>query len=584
MLESIKEWGDFAKSQVSEESSSELKSKNVTHALTILIQLDENNASYKEIRHEEIDPSKRKRYLYRKKTSRGPNYTPAAIITEPEKTFKNKILNWYKEKINSSDSFKKIYNVLKENEEQIINNIKEKIKYIKKKKNENILLTLKFLENGAEKYLGDYDEYKKILNESIKERQEKVSSWGISKRYGKCFLCGRESDVYGFAVSGIFPGFATVDKPGFAPNLDREAYVNYMPICSSCADSLRIGKEFIEEYLAFSFKDIGIKYLVIPYVLNEDIRNEIFNKLINKKYKGEQYTEGLLSEEDYLSDMAKEYNDIFTLSFLFYLEQQSRWIIKSFIEDVAPSWLRKIYDAQNEIKNNIFSEDTMKKIFGKKYEGSLFHGSNWYIRFMEDLCNKNKDELVFFISSILWKKRISNAYLHSIFMQKLRQDFYEDDRRLRENTLKSFAILRFLEKIFIEDNYILNSDYSMSNEDLGFEKFFKEHNITDSWKKATFAVGVLVRYVLNIQKEKRSSEPFKSKLRGLMIDDEYLKKLFKESINKIFEYDCEYKTLQEIVGKYLTESEGKFPNDIDEISYYFTLGLTLGNTFIYKKI
>ncbi len=68
-----------------------------------------------------------------------------------------------------------------------------------------------------------------------------------------------------------------------------------------------------------------------------------------------------------------------------------------------------------------------------------------------------------------------------------------------------------------------------------FEHFFN----TDA-KKAIFLEGALVQYLLNIQKFQRGSTPFRTKLRGLNLDERYVKRIFPETINKLEEYDANY--------------------------------------------
>jgi CRISPR-associated protein Csh1 len=578
MLETIKEWGDFYGREIAGEVSSELK--NVKHVLTITIKFDGDKVSYKEIDYEEFDPRKSGRYLYARKSSQGVNYTPSALLTEPKKTFMNRILGWYKK---YKGKFGNIYKILEENKDLIINDINNLISKYKKeiKKGENILLTMKFLDNGKEKYLEDYNIYREILEKSKRERFGKVSSWGESKDHGKCFICGKEREVFGFTVSNVFP-FATIDKPGFAPGLDREAYVKYMPVCEDCGWSLENGKKFFKQYLEFPFKE-KTRYWVIPSVLNEEVRIKIFE--ITKDIKGKEYKDGLIAAEDFTREYVENIKGGFSLSFLFITEQQARWIIESFVEDVFPSWIYEIYIAQKNVKDDdIFSEDIMKSIFYKNFEGTLFsryaHGkNNWFLEFMGDFCEK--EDLINFISSILRKKQINK--IHYYFMQKLRDISNKwNDNELKEATLKSFAVLCFLEKLYkVKEPSYEYSEAHMSYDE--FEDFFKKYNFNEPWKKAAFAAGVLVRYVLNVQKELRGDTPFTAKLRGLMFDEKRLKKIVRDAENKLLEYDKRRTILEEAVGKYLAEAEGKFNADIDEISYYFTLGLTLGNIFIYKK-
>jgi CRISPR-associated protein Csh1 len=604
LLESIKEWGEFIQDKGIISVDDILLSLNelekADYVLTIVLQVENNKLAYKRIDIEEYQSIKNGKYLYRKKTSQGPNFTPTAFITDVKKTFKNRILNWYEKYKDENEHFRKVYSILNNSHDNIVNELTEKYDSLKKSKKKlgRTLITMKFIEDSEEKYIGDYAIYKELLKESVLDRYCHIDSFGVSKGVGKCFLCGSEGEVCGFTISNLFH-FATLDKPGFCPQLNREDYWKYMPICKNCALVLETGKRFIEDRLHFSFNSVNLsilRYYVIPNVLKSETRNKIFD-LIQNYYK-KRYEEGLISEEDYISSEARKYNDIFTLSFIFYSEQQARQIVESFVEGVYPSWLRKISDARESTEQmDVFSEKYMKTIFYKDYTGSFFSKldkgakNNWYVLFLKDFCTHNKStdrrEFIMFISSILRKKKISNPYFY--FMRRLREYFFENDCVFREEVLKSFALLQFFIKTYIvEVQQTNNSVFTMSKDDLGFEEFFKSHNINESWKKAAFAVGVLTQYALETQRRERGSErgkePFRSKLRGLMIDERRLKKLYTEAVNKISEYGRTYHKLEEIVSKYLTEAEGKINASVDEISYYFTLGLALGNKFIYSDV
>lgn len=603
MLESIKEWGEFAikKNIISDDdillSLGDLK--KVNYVLAIVLQIDSNKLTYKRIDEEEYQSIKNSKYLYRRKASQGVNFTPTAFVTKDVKdTFKNRILKWYEKNKDKNEHFKSAYTILKSNQDKISDELNKKYSLLKENKKNlgGVLITMKFIEDSKEKYIGDYDVYRSFFKESIAERYGHISSLGTSAGIGECFLCGTKGEVYGFAVSNIFP-FATLDKPGFCPQLSSENYWKYMPICNNCALMLETGKRFIESYLDFSFKSINLsslRYYVIPNILKNETRDDIWSTI--QQYNNREYDEGLVIDEDYISDNAKNYNDIFTLSFIFYSKKQARQIVESFVEGIYPSRLKEIYDAQDNIKKmNVFSEEYMTAIFYKSFTGSFFSNlklekkSNWYVLFLKDFCTYNKhtnrSEFVTLISSILWKKKISNPYFY--FMRRIREYFFENDFTFREEALKSFALLQFFIKTYIVEAKQMNSGaFIVSKDDLGFEEFFDSHNIYEPWKKAAFAVGVLIQYVLEIQRKEREiergKEPFRSKLRGLMIDERNLKKLYTEAINKISEYGRTNHKLEEIVSKYLVEAEGKINAPVDEISYYFTLGLALGNKFIYS--
>ena len=125
----------------------------------------------------------------------------------------------------------------------------------------------------------------------------------------------------------------------------------------------------------------------------------------------------------------------------------------------------------------------------------------------------------------------------------------------------------------------------MNEIDSRYENFFTENTIfDDNAKKALFLEGVLAGKLLNIQRiEGYGKPPFRSRLNGLKIDERVSKRLLPEIINKLEEYDKNYyKKMEESIGIYFANSNfAKY--SVDEMSFYFTLGLTLSNKFDKKE-
>jgi len=111
------------------------------------------------------------------------------------------------------------------------------------------------------------------------------------------------------------------------------------------------------------------------------------------------------------------------------------------------------------------------------------------------------------------------------------------------------------------------------------KKYESAFDIPD--KKATFLLGVLTKFLLDVQfATRKSTPPFRSKLYGLRLDESKLKRLFPEIVEKLEEYDVSYPQLQEYVSKTLIEAESiGWRLSKDEISYYFALGLNFGGAF-----
>ena len=120
------------------------------------------------------------------------------------------------------------------------------------------------------------------------------------------------------------------------------------------------------------------------------------------------------------------------------------------------------------------------------------------------------------------------------------------------------------------------------------ERFFREHAFTGAAKKAAFSVGMLVDYLLWVQRNERGikdfgKEPFWSNLYGLVLDEKKVKRLYPKAIGKLRQYRKGYPALEEVASKYLAEAEQNWDISNDEASYYFALGMTLRRLFSKDK-
>ncbi|MFN3699840.1 MAG: TM1802 family CRISPR-associated protein, partial [Dictyoglomus sp.] len=101
MLEAIKEIGDI------------LIKRNLLDSVEVLLEDPNPKGTYKNvfcltfeekegkfiytgIEKENYDSSKKTKYLFRGGPKNGPNFTPSTKVTEIDKTFEIKVLNWFK--------------------------------------------------------------------------------------------------------------------------------------------------------------------------------------------------------------------------------------------------------------------------------------------------------------------------------------------------------------------------------------------------------------------------------------------------------------------------------------------------------
>ena len=628
MLDAIKELGDYVKKR---EGLGDIETfvdkakldKNTKHVLCIVFQHTERGFSYKGVIQEEYDPRKASLYLYRGGSSRGIDTLPSALITDKvEKTFRNKIARWFKDK--DEALFRMIAEELEKNRDKIERKLIERYKGIPKEERRNVLITLKLEENGNKKYIGEIDVFKNILVQDTVRSYYFLDSIGESRGEGICYLCGNSGEIYGFVLpslrsSGFGLSFSTADKRGFSPNFIQENHWKEIPICEYCARTLETGKRFLDDNLSFpkkGFNFFGCEYYVIPKIVFGELFDEFYD--IVTYYKDKEYVDGLLSEEDYLEEIVKEKEDVVRLIFLFYTQKGGgKYIdIVRCVEDVLPSWIKELYDCQDSVKKmDIFREENMQKMVSKGWVGNFVDGlrligkdedrkglskNNWFVKFTRDFFPSSKTEgthdkyFMDVVSSILSRKPIDKDFMISAFVNRIRSAFKaRKGRDLKILCLKAFMLYSFLAKVDLLRGERMEEGKALEkiegeNFDSKVERFFREHGFTGSAKKAAFSVGMLVDYLLWVQRDERGikdfgKEPFWSNLYGLILDEKKIKGLFPKAISKLRQYGKGKPTLEAVVSKYLAEAEQSWDISNDEASYYFALGMTLGRLFSKDK-
>ncbi|RLB03396.1 MAG: hypothetical protein DRG59_11775 [Deltaproteobacteria bacterium] len=614
MLDAIKELGEYVKEK---ENLSDVetfiniaKLKNTKKVLCIVLECSKSRVLFKKVHTEDFDLYKLKLYLYREGSSRGTDTLPSSLITTIEKTFENKIISWFQKYADIDSFIQLINNELYEQREKIKNELLEFYNAIPKEEKRNVLLTIKFLDNEKEKYLGDFDIFKEILLQNSLKKYYFLESIGESKGKGTCCICGKKDEVYGYVPTSFGFSFSTADKKGFSPVFLQKHQWKEMPICKDCAIYLEVGKKFLDRNLSFNF--FGYKYYVIPKFIFKNLFGELYEEI--ELYKGKEYHEGLMSDEDYLEEIIKEKEDILRIIFLFYKQKGGgKYIdIVNYTEDILPSWIKELDVVQRNIRKiNLFQEENVRSILGENWVNDFIRGlinkerglgiNNWPMKFIRDFFPYSKTEGIYdkyfmdIVGSILSNSPIDKNFLISAFMKRIRNAYKKkNDYTIKILTLKSLMLYLFFKNLNLLRGEKMSEEkisekYEIVNIEDKIEKFFKERKdiFEVATKKAIFLVGVLVNYLLYIQRKERNvnfgEEPFRSKLHGLILDEKRIKKLFSQAVNKLGEYKKTYPSLEGLVGKYLTISGENWRLSKDEISYYFTLGLVLGNMFKTRK-
>ncbi|MDI6861481.1 MAG: TIGR02556 family CRISPR-associated protein [Caldisericia bacterium] len=617
MIDALKEIGEHI-SKKDNKSEIEIfldkaKLSKTKKILCILLQKTEDGKYfYKKVISEPYSVDKP--ILYRGGSGRGKDILPSSLITEKvNKTFENKIIKWFNDQKESE--VKEIREILENNKGKIIEALIKEYENFHKDERKNVLLTIKIEENGKEKHLGEIEIFRKILVEDASKKYYFLKSIGESKGKGICFLCKEHKDLYGFVLPAFGFSFATSDKPGFTPSFVQTDHWKYIPICKDCAKFLEIGKRFLDLYLNFPKKEennfFGCNYYVLPKFMYGELFDEFYKYI--EFFKDKEYEEGLLSKEDWLEKTLEEKKDDLRLIFIFYSKKGGgKYIdIVQYVEDVLPSWIKKIDRIQENIrKKDIFQEENIKKILGKDWHGDFVKGrtkkdkglgiNNWFIVFTRNFFPFSRTHGIYekyfreITRSILSNRRINKDFLISAFVREIRNAIKDNDfYNMKVLCLKSFMLYLFFRelKLLIDENIeerLEKEVIKMGEEKFEerIENFFKEYQF-DTPSKAAFSVGMLVGYLLGVQRKERKTkfgeEPFWDKLHGLMMDERRIKNIFTEAINKLRQYKVGFEELEEIAAKFLVKAGNKWNIPKDEISYYFALGITLNEMFIFES-
>ncbi|MFY1112937.1 MAG: TIGR02556 family CRISPR-associated protein [Methanosarcinaceae archaeon] len=609
MIEAMKEIGEYVIEKENKNINDivgiivENPASNETykHVFCVNITKNKNDLEFKGIEHQEYSKEKISKYLYKRGSSKGSDITPTTRVTEINKTFENKIKGWFSKSLLSEAKvilddeefkfLKSLEKCIKDNKERMLAELEDKIKSIDAK--ENSILTLIFEEDGQGKYIGEYQVFEKILKHNGSSKF--YTKYGITSKDNEkiCCVCKAKKEVYGFVTPYEF---YTVDKQGFVSGgFDQSKAWKNNPVCLECALKITAGKEYLETYMSFGF--YGFNYLLIPKLLNKDEKEDIletFEQFKNKKFKLDRdYRRFLQLKENDILDILSEQDNYLNLNFQFYEKSNSAYRILLYIEDILPSRLRELFEAKETVDNreifkNYFTSETETKSI-------IFTLGNirWFFPNTLDDPDLNKYFLEI-TNCIFTGKTIDYTFLLKYVMRRIRKDF-RNDNSIRYSLFLGFQMLDYLSQLNLLGNY--KGDKNMDSKDLsdllngietketnGYEEkaniIFSEFEnfFNDNAKKAVFLEGVLAQYLLNIQKYQRGNAPFKTKLRGLTLDERYVKKLLPEIQNKLEEYDSNYyRELESLIAKYMIQSGTDWRMSKDEISFYFVLGMNLSN-------
>lgn len=547
------------------------------YVLSIVIE----RGSYRRVSVDNYRPDVAEKYLYSAGSSNGPDRTPASLITDPEKTFKKKILTWFNKYGTKDNELHTIGMALQNNSKEIIADLKSEFNEFKKQERRNILLTIK---TSDDEFIGEKEAVRKIL----------LSQFNIGSGVtGTCLFCHKVKQLilnadktFKSPVSDIF-SFSTFDKRGFAYVFNESNIHKQIPVCSECYRHLKRGKDWLDSNAYFNFE--GYKYYILPDV-NEETGNELVMEFIScakqhaerqqRKKDGALQYQGkyLMQEEESLAEYLADRGIGFSLLFIFVsLKGGGKYMdLIRLVEDVPTTWIKQIFDSFNYVlKSPVFEEEKLRRIVGQGWNGDFRQQKGVYLMaLIKTFFPPNSVHIAFIdvVEKILQGSPLHSRDLLAAFLQKIRSEIHKSQYNSKILSLKSLILLLTLLRLRLITDW-KESISSMSSTNLaeGYSEIF---NSDAKW--AVYLEGVLVGKLLAAQYARRKSTPFMDKLHGLHLGFLDAKCLLPKIINKLREYELSYKELEEKVATHFRSSE-KLQESLTscETSYYFVLGMLL---------
>lgn len=572
--------------------------QKIDKVLVIRIDKVHDEWQYSGLRTEDYSRHSAVKYLYRQGPSAGPGPSPAALVTEPKKTVKNKLLGWFrgflsvlKDQLTEEQMslIVKVRDVLTAVQDDLVRDIQSELAELGKR-DSNTLLTIGLDDGSGIKLLGEIPTFVQAFK-IVTERKYYVKYNAEAVGSTMCYLCKNERKVYGF-VTEVFP-FYTLDKPGFAPGLRVSDAWKLFPVCFDCALSLERTKQYLDTHLKFTF--YGSQYYIIPSFVRGDsvLVDNTLESLEERREKSVKVTKLRFTddEDEMLEDMS-ELDDSVALNFFFYRQEKSSMRILSYTQDVLPSRLKQMFEVKVQVENRgIFTDYDLPLDFS-------------ILRTITTIGRDSKDteEFITITSKILSDHPVDRRIIIRrimTYMERIRRDkgvagvirHSLPTSKWRDPVVQSMMLLEFIEALNGHNigggdvKVTTQTDQEQNRLELA-QAIFEAHPsfFETSSQRASFLLGVIVGRLIATQYADRGSAPFEKKLHNLRLDMKRLERLMIQVQEKLMAYQklIYYKDLLTMVSDEFLKSRNESV-DNDELSFCFVMGLNQSFRFKSQK-
>jgi CRISPR-associated protein Csh1 len=565
----------------------------------------ELTCAYKGIDIEKVkkDSSSYRKYAYRKGSARGGDVTITTKLSNPADKKLQNIKEAQLKKLTSSKHpdaqlFKLIETEFLRNDSLISSQVEGYFSNASKEEQTTTGISLR-IKKERDLYLNDFELVRNILLDSGSEKKYDHNGTQSRTNNSVCSVTSEiADDIYGFAAPFKY---SSPDKPGFISGFfNKEKFWRNYPVSSKEALALEYGKKYIKQHLTGYF--YGHEFLFVPHPIIRSNNNELemivellkdaFATAREKKISKDERSDA----EEYVQKIIAGQENYFYLDMLFYSEDKKTEAIsiEMMLEEVLPSRFHKLFvEVPDWVNRNLLFKNA---IVIKKVEQDL----KFSFGIVSDFFG---DKFLDIVQRIFVGKPISKAFLFERIIGVVRKNYNESHTQDKWTepagwtVLKAIMLINYLQELkIIENNKTYNYMDTTTIEKKsgrfnldGFNQFVKENEsfLDSDIKVGIFAVGVMVRFLFDIQHANLSNTPFENKLRGYKLNPELLMQVYTEALDKIQKYQKNfyvYGDLRDVISHYfVTKKQELVSLSNNELSFHFVAGLEMGRKFKNEK-
>lgn len=472
---------------------------------------------------------------------------------------------------------------------------------IEKMAPEELLVTVKLIDDSGEKYLGDIADYRRLFQTAVTETKvEPLKQRHREATKPRCTVCNNDAAQAEFQQNPL--PFFFIDKPSFMPNGDPDEAFKVFPLCTECFVDLRRGQKYVEKYLDFAVasaegRRAEVRFWLIPMLTDLDHMGYLrkLNQTITTVERPGTYhylylrnLKTMCESMDAFSAVETEESSLdaseayLCFTAVFYTnDRQGHMRLISRSEGIYPKHLRFMIETKKQIDLlDPFRQQGIRFGFPllRDFVGDSKSGG-WYAT------------LASVLGDIFTKTPIDTSLLLKALVTKI-QDTAERNADLAVITQVSLRALSVVEYVI----HLEQAD-SIENQPSRYQTalldqamiFLNDHAklLVDGTLRAVCATGIAAGILLEVQRQERGgSMPFWGRLSRLEMDLERVKGLFPQVVNKLHEYkQHRFDSLLAFLGSEEIAKLDLNQKDLskDLVSLVFAIGLSKGYIIAHAK-